>query len=292
MIEKPEDNLLRSFTGLEGGVVASGSTCGVVSGGAMGLALSHHDEIMEKGIPAQAGLLALVGEYVKWFDENYGSSLCRERTGIDFYTTKGLLRYLMPGDKVCKCLWHIRGAIRHLHSFQQKELQLMDVESDDCQNEPKHCAQQVLMGLKEHTGIGDDLLEQLSFVFDGGIGLQGGACGALAGAIMGINLLIGMNVRDINYSEILKTFAVGHKNLLKDKPVKSPEPFIVGKEIVKNFKKEAGTIECKTITGKKFTGWSDFQDYISSSDKCSGLIEFAKDQASTAIEKYSLLELK
>ncbi len=90
--------MLKSFTGLEGGVVATGSTCGVVSGGAMGLALSHYDEIMEKGIPTQAGLLALVGEYAKWFGENYGSSLCRERSGVDFYTTMGQLRYFMPGD--------------------------------------------------------------------------------------------------------------------------------------------------------------------------------------------------
>jgi hypothetical protein len=75
MIGKPENKLLRSFTGLEGGVVATGSTCGVVPGGAMGLALSHHDEIIEKEIPTQAGLLALIGEYVKCFDENYGSSL-------------------------------------------------------------------------------------------------------------------------------------------------------------------------------------------------------------------------
>ena len=148
MIGKPENELLRSSTGLEGGVVASGSTCGVFSGGAMGLALSHHDEIMEKG----------------------------------------------------------------------------------------------------------------------------------------------MNVRDMNYSDILKTFAVGHKNLLKDKPVETPEPFIVGKEIISNFKKNAGAIECQAITGMKFTDWSDFQNYISSSDRCSGLIEFAKDQASAAIEKYSLLE--
>ena len=62
MIEKPEVKLLKSCTGLEGGVVATGSTCGVVSGGAIGLALSHYDEIMEKGIPAQIGLLAVVGE--------------------------------------------------------------------------------------------------------------------------------------------------------------------------------------------------------------------------------------
>ena len=277
--------MLKSATGLEGGVVATGSTCGVISGGAIGLALSHYDEIMEKGIPAQAGLLALVGEYAKWFGENYGSSLCRERSGVDFYTTMGQLRYFMPGDKVSKCLWHIRGAIRHLYSFRQKELPMMEVQSDEKHDEPIHCAQRVLKGIKAQTGISDNLLEQLSFVFDGGIGLQGGACGALVGAILGVNSLIGMNVRDMKYSEILKAFAVGHKNLLTDKPVEKPEPFNVGKEIVKNFKEEGGAIECQTITGQKFSDWSDFQDFISSSDKCSGLIEFAKDQASTVIER-------
>jgi hypothetical protein len=286
MIGKPEDKLLKSFTGLEGGIVASGSTCGVVSGGAIGLALSHYDKIMEKGIPAQAGLLAYVGEYVRWFEENFGTSLCKERSGVDFYTTMGQLRYFIPGDRVGKCLWHIRGAIRYLYSFRQQKLPMMEVQSDEKQNEPIHCAQRVLKGIKEQTGIGDDLLEQLSFVFDGGIGLQGGACGALAGAILGVNLLIGMNVRDMKYSEILKAFAVGHKNLLTDKPVKKPEPFSVGKEIVKNFQKQAGAVECQQISGQKFSDWSDFQGFISSSDKCLGLIEFAKDQASIAVEKY------
>jgi len=86
-------------------------------------------------------------------------------------------------------------------------------------------------------------------------------------------------------TEILKAFAVGHKNLLTDKPVEKPEPFNVGKEIVKNFKEEAGAIECQTINGQKFSDWSDFQDFISSSAKCSGLIEFARDQASIAVKK-------
>lgn len=39
------------------------------------------------------------------------------------------------------------------------------------------------------------------------------------------------------------------------------------------------------IAGQKFFGWSDFQNFISSSDKCSGLMEFDKDQASIAVKK-------
>lgn len=285
MVEKREDRLLKAFTGLEGGVVATGSTCGVVSAGAMGLALSHHDTITKKGVPAQVGLLALVKEYVEWFEAKFGSSLCRERNGVNFYTLMGQLRYFLPGDRVSKCLWHIRGAMRYLYSSSQEDLPVIEMEHDETQTEPIHCAQLVLKGIKEQTGVADDLLEQLSFVFDGGVGLRGGVCGALAGAIMGLNLLIGMDVRNMSYFETLKAFAVGHKNVLTHKPLQTPEPFNIGKEIVRNFQKEAGSTECQSITGMRFSDWSDFQSYVSSSDKCFGLIEFAKDQASTAIEK-------
>jgi hypothetical protein len=171
MIEKREDRLLRAFTGLEGGVVATGSTCGVVSAGAMGLALSHHDTIIKTGLAAQVGLLALVKEYVEWFEGNFGSSLCRERNGVDFYTLMGQLRYFVPGDRVSKCLWHLRGAMRYLYSSYQKDLPVIQMDYNETRDEPIHCAQLVLKGIRKQTGIGDDLLEQLSFVFDGGVGL-------------------------------------------------------------------------------------------------------------------------
>ena len=115
MIDKPNDQILKAYTGLEGGVVASGSTCGVVSGGAMGLASSHYDELMINGLPAQVGMLSLIGDYVKWFEDNYGSTFCRDRSGVDFYKAMGQIRYLIPGDKTMKCMWHIRGAMRHLY---------------------------------------------------------------------------------------------------------------------------------------------------------------------------------
>ena len=81
-----------------------------------------------------------------------------------------------------------------MYAFRQKALPILERAFDENHDEPIHCAKLVLEGIKKQTGIGDDLLENLSFIFDGGIGLQGGACGALAGAIMGINLVMGMSV--------------------------------------------------------------------------------------------------
>jgi hypothetical protein len=283
MIGRREDRVLKAFTGLEGGIVASGSTCGVLTGGALGLALMH-DNVQERGIAAEAGVLSLVGEYFRWFEGSFGSSFCRERSGVDFYTTFGQLRYFLPGDRVGKCLWHIRGALRHLYTYQAKDLPGMDVEPKEIQGEPIHCAQAVLRGIRDRTGIGDPLLERLSFIFDGGVGFQGGVCGALAGAVMGTNLLLGMNIRDISYFQTLRAFAVGHINLLLDKPIGKPEPFGVGKSIVQRFREEAGATECRAITEKAFSDWNDFQGHISSSDKCAALIKLATTEASKAIK--------
>ena len=280
-----EDRVLKALTGLEGGVVASGSTCGVVTGGALGLALMYNNVLQERGVAAEAGVLYQVGEYIKWFEDNFGSSLCRERSGVNFYTTGGQLRYLLPGDRVGKCLWHIRGAMRNLYTYQAKDLPVIDVKPKGIQGEPIHCAQAVLKGIRERTGIGDPLLERLSFIFDGGVGFHGGVCGALAGAVMSINLLLGMNIRETSYFKTLKAFTVGHINLLLDKPIGKHEPFGVGKNIVQRFREKAGAIECRTITEKEFSGWTDFQKHISSFDKCTGLIELVTTEASKAIKR-------
>ena len=285
MIDKPDNSILKAFTGLEGGVVASGSTCGVVSGGAMGLAISHYEEIINNGLPAQVGVLSLIGDYMKWFDKKYNTTFCRERTGVNFYSGMGQLRYFTPGDKVAKCMWHIRGALRHLYSTFQYEIP-KNISISKTSDKPFHCAKQVLEGIKEQTGITNERLENLSFIFDGGVGLQGGVCGALAGAIMGINLLVGMNIRDNSYFQNVKAFTIGHYNLLRDEQIESPEPFNVGKQIVDKFKKEAGNLECKAITGKRFSAWDEFQEFAQSSDKCAQLIELATNEASKQIETY------
>jgi C_GCAxxG_C_C family probable redox protein len=242
--------------------------------------------LQEKGIAAEAGVMSLIGEYIRWFEENFGSSLCRERIGVDLYTAMGQLRHLLPGDRVGKCLWHIRGTMRHLYIYKERDLPRMDEELKEIQGEAIHCAQAVLRGIRDQTGIGEPLLERLSFIFDGGLGFQGGVCGALTGAVMGINLLLGMNIRDTSYSQTLKAFAVGRINLLLDKPIGKPEPFGVGKSVVRRFREEAGATECRAITDKAFSNWNDFQGYISSSDKCAGLIELATTEASKAIKRF------
>jgi C_GCAxxG_C_C family probable redox protein len=283
MISKKENTMLKAVTGLEGGVVASGSTCGVVTGGAFGLALLHEKDLTERNGHAQMTVIGKAREYVEWFDSEFGTTLCRERTGVDFYGVGGQIRYLLPGDKIARCLWHIGRATQKLNSLSETALSASVESTDARETGIPHCAEAVLRGVRERTGLGDSLLERSSIVFDGGVALTGGVCGALAGAIMAINLLLGKDIRNTKYTSTIKDFIRGHINLLLDRPVAMPDSFGVGKGIVREFKEKTGSLHCRDITHKEFKDWKDFITYRASSPVCRELIGFSIETASDAI---------
>ncbi|MBN1613099.1 MAG: C_GCAxxG_C_C family protein [Deltaproteobacteria bacterium] len=288
IIGRQEDSVLRAVTGLEGGVVASGSTCGVITGGALGLALAFDRALQERGPPAEAGITDLVGQYSRWFGDSYGTTFCRLRSRADFYKPWGQIRYLLPGDRVAGCLWHIRGAIRYLHDRIRAGLPETGGLSGGAVHQPVHCALGVLDLFRKRTGIGNDPLDRIAFVLDGGVGLSGGVCGALVGAILGINLKFGLDIRQGNLRDTIKAFLIGHINLLKEHPMGAPEPFCIGKEIVANFRQRAGSMNCRELTGQSFEGYDDFQGFIGKAAVCRGLIEFAADEAVGAIRKWGV----
>jgi hypothetical protein len=286
MLSKQDDVLIKASAGLEGGVVSSGSTCGVVSGGALSLALMHDEELVLDGFEAEAGLLSIVGDYVNWFQEKYGTTICRERSGVDLWTLGGLIRYLLPPDAILRCLSHINGAMQYLYENQGNELPKDTGVAAEAITNPIHCAQRVLERVSKRTGIGDPLLERASIALDGGIGLQGGACGALAGAVMAINIPMGINLRDASIFESIRAFFSGEKYLRNDNPTKIDEPYDVGKRIVMRFREDAKSIDCSNITGESFSDYASFQQHMSSSEICHRLIDLSVDEAVFAIEEY------
>ena len=280
MSGRRENVMLRAATGLEGGMVASGSTCGVVTGGALGVAL------MEGPMGSHQETMKRVSDYVDWFQNNFATTLCRERTGVDFYKTKGQLRYFLPGERVGRCLWHIGKAMAHISSLRDEPFSLKGEQARESPADDIHCAQAVLKGVRDKTGVGDDLLEKASFVLDGGVAYKGGACGAIAGAVMAINLAFGWNIREMSYARTIKNFVVGHTNLLRKHPKAMPEPFAIGKGLVRTLRAKAGSLECRQIVGRRFEGQDDFRAHIRSSQTCAEIIKAAVEEATEAIEKY------
>ena len=195
--------------------------------------------------------------------------------------------YFFTGRRLVGCFWHIRGAIRYLYLMKDKVgNQKTPTDSENSHEQCIHCTQKVLEGIRRKTGVGNQRLEELSFIFDGGVGFSGGICGALVGAITGINLLLGMQVREMSYWKTIKGFSIGHVNLLVNKSLESPEPFMAGKQIIEKFKKRAGSLECRAITGKHFLGWDDFQGFIIDARECQELMDLAVEDASEVILQF------
>lgn len=290
MISRREDMLLQAISGLVGGVVCRGSSCGVVSGGTLGLALMHEDELVEGDPESQVGAVILAGEYVKWFQESYGSTLCRELTGVDFWSLGGVLRYILPGDRVVKCMSRANAAMRYLYDRQHEKLPKVELDRDSGDATPVHCAQAVLQGVRASTSVGDPLLEKLSVVLDGGVGLQGGACGALAGAILAVNIALGVNLREYSMIQSYSEFFSNLKYLRSDEPHGTSNSIDVGRVILDRFEEKAGLIECSAITETEFTDWASFQNYITSSGRCRELIDLSIREAVSALEQHADVE--
>jgi C_GCAxxG_C_C family probable redox protein len=70
------------------------------------------------------------------------------------------------------------------------------------------CAESVLQAIAESQGIRSDLIPRIATGFCSGISRTGGMCGAVSGAIMGINLVTGRNSPteslEVNYALIQK----------------------------------------------------------------------------------------
>jgi len=283
-VHEKDDIILMSATGLEGGCVANGSTCGIASGGALGIALMNDHHLKNNGNGAEAAVIKTVGNYMEWFHGTYSTTQCRERNKVDFHSVSGQLKYFLSAHKIIRCMLMAGGALNYLTLNHNNQLSETDLKGHDYDASQFHCAQEVLKQIREKTGVGNDQLERLSIVFDGGIGLKGRLCGAVAGSILALNLIHGFNLRHMGYATNLKKFVIGHINLMKKKPGKAIDTFSIGKEVVNQFKDTAGSIECSQITGKKFNSPEIFARHIETSETCKNLIRVSADIASRAIE--------
>jgi C_GCAxxG_C_C family probable redox protein len=90
-----------------------------------------------------------------------------------------------------------------------------------------YCAESVLLAIAESRGIRSDLIPRIATGFCSGISRNGGMCGALSGAIMGIGLAVG-----------------------RDSPQGSVEPaYALVQELISRFEKQFGSANCRQLLG-------------------------------------------
>ena len=89
------------------------------------------------------------------------------------------------------------------------------------------CAESVLLAIAESQGIRSDLIPRIATGFCSGISRTGGICGAVSGAIMGINLVAGRN-----------------------SPAESLEvSYALTQKMISHFERQYGSVNCRQLMG-------------------------------------------
>jgi len=89
------------------------------------------------------------------------------------------------------------------------------------------CAESVLLAIAESQGIQSDLLPRIASGFCSGISCTGGMCGAVSGAIMGVNIVAGRNL-----------------------PSESLEPsYTLTQKLISQFERQYGAVNCRQLIG-------------------------------------------
>jgi hypothetical protein len=272
----PDDDILKAAVGLSGGMFSKGSTCGVVFSGALTLAMLMDKQLSEWKPSDEAVLHAKIKDFATWFREQYGTTLCKERTNLNLWTKSGLLGLFLP-SKLSTCLSHTGGTSKYL--FENKDnVPEVQVPSDSINS--FHCAKQVLEKIRENTGVGNGIVERISIALDGGLGLQGDACGAIAGAVMAISLKLAKNMRESNMLSNMGSFLSSPRKLRKQKS--HDDFFSVGGKLMDSITEITDFLECRNIINKNFENWEDFQQFGTSkgSTKCREIIDFVSTKTS------------
>lgn len=262
---------------LEGGGASEGSTCGVVSGGCLGITLAHLADILSGEAGKGEALYERLREYTSWFEDEFSSTLCRERCGVDVKKVSGFLDYLFTGKVVTRCVDHIGKAVYHLPGLVNRPLEGGGEVSEldrRLAESGGYCAAEVLRGIREDTGYGSLYLEQLSMAFDGGIGLSGGLCGALAGALLPMGLIWGIDPKKEGLVGTFIPFMKGHINLYLDR--REPELWAVANPFMREFAKEYGTLECRQIVNRSFASGTELAEFMATSRTCAEIKGWCK----------------
>jgi C_GCAxxG_C_C family probable redox protein len=122
------------------------------------------------------------------------------------------------------------------------------------------CAESVLLAIAESQGIQSELIPRIATGFCSGVSRAGGMCGAVSGAIMGINLVVGRN-----------------------SPTESLEvSYDLTQKLISRFERQYGSINCRQLIGCDLATEAG-QRYFMENHLMESCLEYAEGATSMAV---------
>ncbi len=126
------------------------------------------------------------------------------------------------------------------------------------------CAESVLLAIAENQGIQSDLIPRIATGFCSGVSRTGGMCGAVSGAIMGINLAAGRNSPD----ESIEL------------------SYFLTQELINRFEKQYGSVNCRQLMGCDLATGAG-QQYFVENNLMNSCLKYAEDATRMAVSLIS-----
>ena len=257
--------LVKAAFTLAGGALNSGSTCGLVSGGCLGLAAALSAR-SAAGDEAPADVYEQLRGYTRWFEESFGSTLCSERLGGDLSSMLSFGGMKLAGRMMTRCMAHAGRAADHLVTLLGRPgVPLGTGEARGV------CAGEVIRLAAGHQRSGLGGSAGAAVALDGGVGLSGGLCGALAALLMAVGDLSGT---DPSRAGIAGTLGAAAQGVLPVRQGSRHNPFNAGRPLLGRFLREFGSLECREITGRTFERGRDLRAYVEGSSGCEVVLEW------------------
>jgi C_GCAxxG_C_C family probable redox protein len=129
------------------------------------------------------------------------------------------------------------------------------------------CAESVVLAIAESKGIHSDLLPRIATGFCSGVSRTGGMCGAVSGAIMGINLVTGRNT-----------------------PTESLEScYAITQELIERFTNQFGSLNCRELIGCDLAT-NEGQQYFVENQCMESCMQYAAGATGIAVSLIAELE--
>ena len=229
---------------LAGGIAGMGFQCGQIWGAALAAGAQAY-RLYGPGPQAEAAAVMAAQRLVESFRASYKSIDCRDVTQMDMKNMKNtqLLKYFLRGGPA-RCFGMTAGYARAAF----REINAAYSEGHLAPAAPVSCAAE----LARRMGA-SDMQTVMAAGFAGGIGLSGGACGALGAAIWLLEMKSSRKGFDMNSPETMDTI----------------DRFVESTEI---------KFECSEIVGRRFTDAGDHAAYLRDGG-CSRIIEALASKA-------------
>lgn len=128
-----------------------------------------------------------------------------------------------------------------------------------------YCAESVLQAITEWQGIQSDLIPRIATGFCSGISRTGGMCGAVSGAIMGLNLISGRSSPEASVED----------------------SYVLVRALLNQFEQRFGSTNCRQLTGCDLSNSEGQITYNSNHliEHCQQYVEGATSIAVSLIEE-------